>query len=223
MRKKTKTVFMLRGSCLPGWASSGFPLISARNLTADISSYQLINISFIIDQDEQVGSRMLNTIPNSRMVFLFVFMGCVSLMAVALFMEHVMQLEPCPLCILQRLMVIGTGIVALIAAIQGPAKTGIKIYGGLIILTASLGGGISSRQLWLQNLPEDQVPACGASLDYLLDVFPLTEVLTMILTGDGTCADIVWQFMGISIPGWTLIGFILLACVGLFQMLKPRI
>ena len=141
-------------------------------------------------------------------------------MAVALYMEHVLHLEPCPLCILQRVMVIVTGFIALLAAIHGPGPLGIKIYGCLGVLTATTGGGISSRQLWLQSLPQDQVPACGASLDYLLDVFPLTEVLSLVLFGDGTCAEVVWRFAGISLPGWTLIGFIVLILISIFQIVR---
>ena len=144
-------------------------------------------------------------------------------MGVALYMEHVMALEPCPLCIMQRVMVITTAIFALIGAIHGPGETGIRVYGGLCIISALAGAGLSGRQLWLQSLPEDQVPACGPSLDYLLDVFPLTEVFSMILSGDGTCAEVVWQFLGISIPGWTLIGFIGLIGIGLFQCIKPKV
>ena len=144
-------------------------------------------------------------------------------MAVALYMEHAMELEPCPMCIMQRVMVIATAIVALLAAIHGPGTTGIKVYGGLSVLTAAIGGSISARQIWLQSLPEDQVPACGPGLDYLLDVFPLTEVLTMVLSGDGTCAEVVWQFLGLSIPAWTLIGFIGLISIGIFQVVKPKV
>jgi len=149
------------------------------------------------------------------------FLGCIFLMAVALYMEHVMEMEPCPLCILQRVMVICTALVALVAAIHGPGDMGIKVYGGLVVLSATIGGAISSRQLWLQSLPEDEVPACGASLDYLMDVFPLTEVLSMILTGDGTCAEVSWSLWGISIPGWTLLGFVLLILVGILQIRRP--
>jgi disulfide bond formation protein DsbB len=144
-------------------------------------------------------------------------------MAVALYMEHAMALEPCPLCILQRVMVIATGIIALLAALHGPGKTGIQVYGGLVTATASGGAMLSLRQLWLQSLPADEVPSCGPSLDYLLDVFPLTEVLTMILSGDGSCAEIAWSLFGISIPGWTLAGFIGLIAIGVWQMSQPRI
>lgn len=162
-------------------------------------------------------------LPSSRIVFLIVFLGCAFLMGVALYMEHAMQLEPCPLCIFQRVLVIVTAIVALIGAIHNPGISGIKIYGGLSVLTAAGGAGLSMRQLWLQSLPEDAVPACGPGLDYLMDVFPVTEVLTMVLSGDGTCAEVVWEFLGISIPGWTLVGFIGLIAIGVFQIARPKL
>lgn len=162
-------------------------------------------------------------LPSSRIVYLIVFLGCVFLMSVALYMEHAMGLEPCPLCVLQRVMVIATALVALIAAIHNPGITGVKTYGALSVVTAAGGAGLSIRQLYLQSLPEDQVPACGPGLDYLLDVFPLTEVLTMIISGDGTCAEVVWEFLGLSIPGWTLVGFIGLIAIGVFQFVRPKL
>ena len=161
------------------------------------------------------------TIPASRFIFGLTFFGSAFLILVALFIEHYMLLEPCPLCILQRIMVIITGIIALFAAIHNPGELGIEIYGGLIITSAATGAGIAIRQLWLQSLPEDEVPACGASLDYLLDVFPLTDVLSMVLAGDGTCAEVLFTFLGISIPGWTLVGFVGLMAIGLFQIVRP--
>lgn len=161
------------------------------------------------------------TLPASRTIFWLVFLGTVFLMAVALFMQHVMNLQPCPLCIFQRVMVIATGIVALIAALHNPRETGIRIYGVAMSLTAILGGAIAIRHLWLQSLPADQVPACGPDLNYLLDVFPITEVLTKVLMGDGTCAEILWTLFGISIPGWTLVAFIGLLALGIFQIVRP--
>ncbi len=131
-----------------------------------------------------------------------------------------MGLEPCPLCILQRIMVMATGLIALVAALHNPHQTGIRVYGALVTISAITGGGISGRQLWLQSLPEDEVPACGASLDYMLEIFPLTDVLSMVLSGDGTCAEVVWTFLGISIPGWTLVGFVGLAAIGIFQIVR---
>ena len=161
------------------------------------------------------------TIPSSRIIFGLLFFGCSFLMAVALFMEYQMNLDPCPLCILQRIMVVTTGFIALIAAIHHPRELGIKVYGGLVIVSAVIGGGVSSRQLWLQSLPADEVPACGASLDYMLEVFPLADVLGMVLSGDGTCAEIAWTLLGLSIPGWTLVGFSALIAIGVFQIIRP--
>ncbi len=161
-------------------------------------------------------------IPSTRLAWLLLAIGCAAMMGVALYMEHQMNLEPCPLCVMQRLGVIAVGVIALLAAAHHPAQLGNRIYGYLAMLCAAAGGGVSMRQLWLQSLPEDEVPACGASLDYMLDVFPLTDVLSMVLAGDGTCAEIVWSFLGLSIPGWTLVGYVGLFCVGLFQVLRQR-
>ncbi len=161
------------------------------------------------------------TVPSSRIIFLVVALGCVFLMGVALFLEYAMELEPCPMCIFQRIAVIATGLIALFAAIHGPGIKGIRVYAGLGLATASAGAGLALRHLWLQSLPEDQVPACGPSLDYLLDVFPLTEVLSMVLQGDGSCAEVLWSFMGLSIPGWLLVAFAGLMLICLFQLLRP--
>ncbi|MDA0790705.1 MAG: disulfide bond formation protein B [Proteobacteria bacterium] len=163
------------------------------------------------------------TLPSSRWIFWLIAVGSAGVMAGALFMQYQMALEPCPLCILQRVMVIAAGAIALVAAIHHPGETGIRVYGTLVVLMSIIGGAISTRQLWLQSLPPDEVPACGPGLDYLLDVFPLTEVLAKVLSGDGSCAEVLWTLFGISIPGWALLGFIGLAALGLLQMLRPEV
>ena len=164
---------------------------------------------------------ILQRLPSPRATNAIVAASCAAMMAIALYMEHVMLLEPCPLCVMQRVMMIAVGDICLIAFLHGPRDWGFRTYAGLSLLCAVGGGGLSSRQLWLQSLPPDQVPACGASLDYLLEVFPLTEVLAMVLSGDGTCAEVMWSFLGISIPGWTLVAFIGLGAVATWQMLRP--
>lgn len=141
-------------------------------------------------------------------------------MAVALYMQHVMGLNPCYLCITQRVMVMTVGVTALVWAVHGPGKTGRKIYGALVVVLAATGGFFSSRQLWLQSLPEDQVPACGPPADYLFEVFSLGEALSMLLKGDGNCAEVQWSFLGLSIPGWTLIGFVFIAGLALWQVFR---
>lgn len=164
---------------------------------------------------------MIQYIPNPRNLNWIIGLGCAFLMAVALYMEHAMHLEPCPLCIFQRVAVIAAGAIALFAALHNPATTGIRVYGALVVTASAIGGALSIRQLHLQSLPEDQVPACGPGLDYLMDVFPLADVVQMVLQGDGSCAEVVWSLFGISIPGWTLICFIGLIVLGLFQTFKP--
>lgn len=162
------------------------------------------------------------TLPPTRIINWVVFAGCIVLMAVALIFQHILGLEPCILCITQRIMVISIGLLALVAALHNPGTAGIRAYAGLMTATAVTGGAIAIRQLWLQSLPADKVPACGPSLEYLLEVFPLIEVFQMVLLGDGNCAEVLWSLFGISIPGWTLVAFIGLAAVSTYQLLDPR-
>ena len=110
--------------------------------------------------------------------------GCGALLSVALFMEHIMGLTPCPLCVMQRLWVAAVGFVALIGLAHNPR---ILIYPLLTIVASVTGAGFSIRQLYLQGLPADQVPSCGPDLDYMIEVFPWTEVLTEMARGGGSC------------------------------------
>lgn len=156
----------------------------------------------------------------SRSLFMLVGGVCVLLILVALYMEHVMGLEPCALCMLQRWAVIGAGLVALVAAAIGPGSWGIRVGGAGVTLVSGLGVGLAGRQLWLQSLPEDAVPPCGPGYDYLRETFPLTEVIRMAIEGSGDCAEIQWTFLGLSIPGWTLLFFAATALVGLFLLVR---
>ncbi|MCC5884156.1 MAG: disulfide bond formation protein B [Halomonas sp.] len=137
---------------------------------------------------------------------------CVLMMLVALGLEHIGGLEPCPLCIFQRVAVLSAAAVFIIAAIHNPrGRLGAVVYGGLS-LAAVLGGiGVAWRHLWLQSLPPDQVPSCGPGLDYMMDILPMRDVVSMVLSGSGECAEIDFLLLGISLPGWTLIGFVVLA------------
>jgi disulfide bond formation protein DsbB len=138
-------------------------------------------------------------------------------------MEHVMGLEPCPLCWLQRFGFMGAGLVSLLAALHGPRGFGTRIYGFFLVLTAGAGLGVAGRQLWLQSLPADQVPACGPSVEYMLEVLPFFDVLSTALKGTGDCAEVVWRFLGLSIPGWSAILFAVLVVTGLVLLFRrPR-
>ena len=150
----------------------------------------------------------MNRLFNYRLLSLGGFLACVIGMAFALYLEHFRGYEPCPMCIFQRVAMIAAGLFFLVGAIHGPQGWGRWVHSGLAAVAAGIGAGIAARHVWLQNLPEDQVPACGPTLDYLMDFMPLTEVVATILKGDGNCAIIDAQWLGISLPGWTLIAFI---------------
>lgn len=150
------------------------------------------------------------------------FLACVGLIAYALYAQHGLGLEPCPLCIFQRVAVMATGIVFLIAALHAPANTGRRVYGGLAVAAAVIGAAVAGRHVWLQSLPADQVPACGPGLNYMMDTFPLMQALRMVFSGSGECAEVDWTLLGLSMPVWTLIAFIGLAAWAVFAVVASR-
>jgi disulfide bond formation protein DsbB len=150
---------------------------------------------------------------------LFAFSASMMLIAFFFFQKH-LGLLPCPLCITQRIFAIAFGLIALIAVLHNPAPAKQRIYSVLIALMAGAGASISARQVYLQSLPADQVPACGPTLPYLMEYFPFTEVLQAMFLGEGSCAEIKWQFLGLSIPGWTLVAFLLVIAVCVWQLFR---
>ena len=144
--------------------------------------------------------------------------GCAALMGAALWLQHVEGLEPCPLCVLQRVAVMAIGAVMLAGAVHDPATVGRRIYGVAIALTALAGTALAGRHVWLQSLPPDQVPECGPGLEYMLNAFPLAEAIGIVLRGSGECAEVQWTFLSLSIPQWTLLMFIAFALFGLWMI-----
>jgi len=159
-----------------------------------------------------------------RLWFLLGFLGCVFLLSMGAYFQLVGGLEPCPLCISQRIAILLTGLVFLFAGLHNPGAAGVKTYALLGALTALGGGAISTRHVWLQHLPPEEVPECGPGLEYIFNNFPLTETLKLMLNGTGDCAKVDWTFLGLSMPGWTLVAFLLLATLSLLQFwnAKPR-
>lgn len=155
---------------------------------------------------------------NYRLMSLGGFLACVIGMAFALYLEHFKGYEPCPMCIFQRVAMIAAGVFFLAGALHGPLGVLRWLWSGLAGLASAVGAGIAGRHVWLQSLPEDLRPACGPTLDYLMDFMPLTEVVSTILKGDGNCAIIDAQWLGISLPGWTLVAFV---GIGLLAVLSP--
>ena len=149
--------------------------------------------------------------------------GCGALLLIAVFyFQNHLGLEPCYLCVTQRVFVALTGVIFLTAALHNPSFYGNKIYAGLSLLSAVTGAYFSAKQLWLQSLPEENIPSCGPPVEYLFDAFPMSEVLTMLVRGDGNCAKVQWEFLSISMPGWVLISFIVLSLLGLYQLLRKN-
>lgn len=159
-------------------------------------------------------------LPGPRLTNLGIFLVCVLAMGVALLLQYRLQLQPCPLCIFQRVAMMATGLVALLAFLHGPARCGRRVYAGLTLLAAAVGALIAGRHVWLQHLPPDQVPACGPGLDYWLDTFPLHEVMLKVFKGSGECAVVDWTFLGLALPAWTLAAFAGLAALALWQLLR---
>ena len=133
------------------------------------------------------------------------FLACAGLMGYALYAQYVLGLAPCPLCIFQRIATIVTGILFLIAALHNPRTTGARVYGALIGLAALGGVLISARHIWIQAQPPGTVAACGADLNYLMEIMPVTDVVTKVLTGSGECGQIDWTLLGLSMPWWVAI------------------
>lgn len=160
----------------------------------------------------QLSFRLLNTL---------LFLGSIVGISFALYLEHVLGLEPCPLCVFQRVGLIAMGIIALIALIHNPQKNAVKrSYGILSLLGIAWSTAVAARHVWLQNLPPDQVPACGPGLDYLVEALPFKSVLQQVLTGSGECATIDWTFLGQSLPFWSFIFFSVLLLINLFVLFK---
>jgi disulfide bond formation protein DsbB len=157
-----------------------------------------------------------------RTAFAFAAVVAATLLGYAYWSQFVGGLEPCPLCIFQRVAFIAVFLVCLAAAIHGPKGFGRRVYGALAFVAAATGAGIATRHVWLQNLPPDQVPACGPGLDYLMEAFPLAEVVRLAFTGSGECAEIDWVFLGLSMPAWTLVWFVLFALGAAFFGFRRR-
>jgi disulfide bond formation protein DsbB len=158
----------------------------------------------------------------SRQGNLLGFAVCAGLLAYAYYAQLVLHLEPCPLCIFQRVGVFAVGVVFLIASLHDPVGWGRRVYASLLALAALATIGVAVRHLYIQSLPEGSVPSCGASLDFMLKVFSLSEVLVKVLTGSGECAKVTWAFLGLAMPAWVLIAALALGAFGVWVNLRRQ-
>lgn len=160
------------------------------------------------------------TIPNRRLLNLAGFLACAGMMSFALYAQYVLLLDPCPLCVFQRIATILLGIVFLFAALHNPDVIGSRVYAVLVFLAAGAGVGVASWHVYLQNLPADKVPGCGPGFEYIMENFALFDALGLIFKGSGECADVVWRLLGLSMPTWVIIGLGGLGIVGIWNNLR---
>jgi disulfide bond formation protein DsbB len=113
------------------------------------------------------------------------------------------------------------GFIALLGAFFARGRVVTRLLAALGLVAAGLGAGVAGRQVWLQSLPADQVPACGPGLDYMVQNFPLLKTLSMVLRGSGECAENAWQFLGLGIAAWALVWFAVLATLSVYLVWRP--
>ena len=142
-------------------------------------------------------------------------LACAGLLAYAYYVQFGVGLEPCPLCILQRLAVVAVGLLFVLAFLHNPGNRGARVYGVLIDLAALAGIAVAARHIWIIAQPPGSVAECGASLDYMMAVLPPHEVLAKVLTGSGECAKIDWTFLGLNMPTWVLMSLVVVGTWGL--------
>jgi disulfide bond formation protein DsbB len=149
-------------------------------------------------------------------------LACAGMLGYAIYAEKVLGFVPCPLCMFQRVCIGILGIVFLIAGLHRARRTGSIVYGVLTFLAAGATCWVAGRHVWIQAQPAGTVPACGAPLDTLMEMFPLSDVIRRVMTGGGECGVIDWAFLGVTMPGWVLIAAVTLGLAGVINnILKP--
>lgn len=154
-----------------------------------------------------------------RQIFLALFLACAALLGFGLYLQHVVGLEPCPMCIMQRYAFVAIAAMSLLAALHGPGRAGTVIYGMLIFVAAMAGGAVAAQQTRLQLAPPS-LEECGPGFEYMMETFGLAEALPMMFRGAGDCSAIDWTFLGLTIANWSLICFALIALLALWLMLR---
>jgi protein dithiol:quinone oxidoreductase len=163
---------------------------------------------------------------NRRLINFAGFIACVALLGYAYYTQYKLGLEPCPLCIFQRIGIAALGVVFLIAGLHNPRGWGAPVYGVLLGAASLATIGVAIRHVYVQSLPPGTIPACGAPLDVLLQFTPVTEVIRKVLTGSGECSEINWRFLGLAMPAWVGISAAVLGAVGVVtntRARKPRV
>ncbi|AYH45493.1 disulfide bond formation protein B [Azoarcus sp. DN11] len=166
---------------------------------------------------------MMNSFaPSSRTLFLGLFAACVGLLGFGLYLQHVVGLEPCPMCIMQRYAFVAVALIALVGGLHNPGRTGTRAYSALILIAALVGAGVAARQTWIQIYPPE-VAECGPDLEFMLDSFPLADALPMIFQGAGDCSKVDWSLLGLSIANWSLLTLTLIAIGAIVLIVRGKL
>jgi disulfide bond formation protein DsbB len=153
-----------------------------------------------------------------RRMLALVSVVCVALLAFGLYLQHAVGLEPCPMCIVQRYVLVLIAIVSGITAVTN--KKGLLITGsGLVVVLAGCGAFVAARQSWLQWYPPE-VASCGRDFYGMIETFPLGRVIPMLLKGSGDCSTVDWTFLGGSIANWSFLCFVGIGLLALTLMAR---
>ena len=155
-----------------------------------------------------------------RTGYLLGFLVSFGVVGLALYLQQQHNLDPCPLCIFQRIAFMVLGLFFLAAALHSPATSGRKVYGLLQFIAAAVGAGIAARHVWIQANPDKVMTECGAGMGYMFENFPLERALSWVFKGTGECSAMDWSLFGLTIPQLSLIAFIGLA---LYAILLARL
>ena len=158
-----------------------------------------------------------------RIFYLLLFLGSSSLLSFGYYLQFYKGIEPCPLCMFQRFAYLAVILFSLAGLIHGPKTVGMRIYSSLILIAALIGGSIAAYQVRLIYMPPDQVPDCGPGWNYMVEVFPLADIIKMAFTASGECAEVTWTFLGLSIPEWSLICFSGITVVSVIHLVRKKL
>lgn len=163
------------------------------------------------------GPQILNSVlalfdTAPRRIFASIFLACLGLLAFGMYLQHVVGLNPCPMCIVQRYALVLVAVFSGLAGASG--RKGLQMTGGvLMVLLAGAGAYVAANQSWLQWYPPEVV-SCGRDLYGMIETFPLQRAIPMIFKGGGDCTKVDWTFLGGSIANWSFLCFSGIAVVG---------
>ena len=161
---------------------------------------------------------LLNLLDAPRRLLALVAVGCVALLAFGLYLQHVVGLEPCPMCIVQRYALVLVAIVSGLTAIT-PKRELLITGSSLLVLLSGFGAFVAARQSFLQWYPPE-IASCGRDFYGMIETFPLKRAIPMIFKGSGDCSKVDWTFLGGSIANWSFVCFVVIGLIALTLIVR---